>query len=121
MKEAVDLMNAGEHDSILVGWAFNTDPNSVLPLILGTGSGKTMNSSNYSNSEVDEWMKQGRAASDPGLRRQIYETINRIVVEEAPIIVLQNPMVLSAVQKTIGGIHFNPQGLIQYESLHRLQ
>lgn len=121
MQEAVDMMMAGEHDGILVGWAFNSDPNGVLPLILGTGSGKTMNSSNYSNPAVDELLKEGRGESDPDKKRRIYENINEIVIQDAPMIILQNPMVLSAALDDIQGIHFNSQGLIQYESLYRKQ
>lgn len=117
MQEAVDMMNAGEHDGILVGWAFNADPNSVLPVLLGTGSGKTMNSSNYSNPVVDQLIEQGRAESNREKATQIYQEINRIVTEDAPIVVLQNPMILSAARTNIEGIHFNSQGLIQYESL----
>lgn len=119
MKEAVATMNANEHGGILVGWAFNSDPNSVLPVLLGTGSGKTMNASNYSNPVVDDLIKQGRSEVDPQKRTQIYEQINEIVTEEAPIVVLLNPMVLSAARNDIEGTHFNPQGLFQYESLYR--
>lgn len=119
MKEAANMMLAGEHDAILVGWAFSSDPNSVLPLVLGTGSGKSMNSSNYSNPIVDELMAKGRAEKDLEVRKRIYEEINQIVVEDAPMVILLNPMVLSAAQNSIDGIHFNSQGLIQYESLCR--
>lgn len=119
MQEAVEAMNANEHGGILVGWAFNSDPNSVLPVLLGTGSGKTMNSSNYSNPEVDELLKQGRGEIDAKKRAQIYVQINEIVTQDAPIVVLLNPMVLSASHSNIEGIQFNPQGIFQYESLYR--
>lgn len=119
MKEAGDIMKEGEHESILVGWAFSSDPNGVLPLLLGTGSGKTMNSSNYSNTEVDELLKKARSEADKQKKESIYQQINEIVTEDAPIVVLQNPMVLSAALKNIEGIHINPQGVFQYESLYR--
>lgn len=119
MQEAVDMMNAGEHDGILVGWAFNSDPNGVLPVLLGTGSGKTMNSSNYSNPIVDNLIKEGRIETEFDKKKAIYEEINQIVTNDSPIVVLQNPMVLSASLNDIEGIHFNSQGLIQYESLYR--
>lgn len=119
MKEAIDMMMAGEHESILVGWAFSSDPNSVLPLLLGTGSGKTMNSSNYSNKEVDDLLNAGRSEHDTEKKRKIYEKVNEIVVRDSPIVILQNPMVLSAALNEIEGIHFNSQGLIHYESLYR--
>lgn len=121
MKEAVDTMNANEHGGILVGWAYNSDPNSVLPVLLGTGSGKTMNSSNYSNPVVDDLIKQGRIETDVKNRAQVYEQINEIVTQEAPIVVLLNPMVLSAAHGDIEGIQYNAQGLFQYESLYRKQ
>lgn len=119
MQEAAAMMTEGKHESILVGWAFSTDPNSVLSVLLGTGSGKTMNSSNYSNSKIDELLVQARGEANKEKKRGIYETINDIVTEDAPIVVLQEPMVLSAANKSIQGIHFNPQGLIQYESMYR--
>lgn len=119
MQEAVEKMNANTHDGILVGWAFNSNPNNVLPLIIGTGSGKTMNSSNYSNPVVDDLLASGRSEPDAEKRRSIYEQINNIVVKDSPIIVLQNPMVLCAAQENIEGITLNPQGLIGYENIYR--
>lgn len=119
MQEAVDMMNANEHGGILVGWAFNSDPNSVLPVLLGTGSGKTMNASNYSNPMVDQLIQQGRSETDANKRQEIYRQINTIVTEEAPIVVLLNPMVLSAARSNIEGISFNAQGLFQYETISR--
>lgn len=119
MQEAAEMMNNGEHESILVGWAYNTDPNGVLPVLLGTGSGKTMNSSNYSNPQVDELLVSARKESDQDKKQLLYEEINRIVSEDSPILVLQNPMILSAALQNIKGIHINPQGLIQYDSIYR--
>lgn len=119
MQEAVNIMNANEHGGILVGWAFNSDPNSVLPVLLGTGSGKTMNSSNYSNPVVDKLIEQGRSEADADKSEEIYQQINTIVVEEAPIVVLLNPMVLSAARSDIENIGFNAQGLFQYETISR--
>lgn len=119
MKEAVDMMNAGEHDSILVGWSYSADPNGVLPILLGTGSGKTQNSSNYSNETFDQMLIEARGEKDEAVKTSIYEEINKLVSMEAPIVVLQNPMVLSAAHTEIEGIHFNSQGLFQYESLYR--
>lgn len=119
MQEAVDAMNANAHGGILVGWAFNSDPNGVLPVLLGTGSGKTMNSSNYSNPVIDDLLKQGRSEIDAEKRAEIYEQINEIVTQDTPIVVLLNPMVLSAAHGNIEGIQFNPQGIFQYESLYR--
>lgn len=119
MKEAAGMMMAGEHDAILVGWAYNADPNGVLPLLLGTGSGKSMNSSNYSNSTVDALITDGRQATDRDRKQRIYEQINTIVTGESPIVVLLNPMILAAARDSIEGIHLNPQGLFQYESLSR--
>lgn len=119
MQEAVDEMNANEHGGILVGWAFSSDPNSVLPVLLGSDSGKTMNSSNYSNPVLDDLLVQGRSEADLNKRTQIYKQVNEIVTQDAPIVVLLNPMVLSAAQSNIKGISFNPQGLFQYETLYR--
>lgn len=119
MQEAANLMNEGLHDSILVGWAFNSDPNGVLPVLLGTGSGKTMNSSNYSNPVVDELLKDARKEMDATKKQQIYEEINKIIMQDAPILVIQNPMVVSAIRSNIKGTHMNPQGLIQYDAIYR--
>lgn len=121
MKEAASMMMQDKHDAILVGWAYSADPNGVIPLLLGTGSGKSMNSSNYSNPKVDKLLEQGRAERDKDRKRQIYEEINAIVTTESPIVILQNPKILSAARDTIEGVRCNPQGLIQYESMYRKQ
>lgn len=119
MQEAAAMMNEGKHQSILVGWAFNNDPNSVLPILLGTGSGKTQNSSNYSNPVVDQLLADARKESDVEKKQAIYEEVNAIVTQDSPILVLQNPMVLSAALTNIEGLHINPQGPIQYSSIYR--
>lgn len=119
MKEAADMMTENKHDSILVGWAFNSDPNSVLPVLLGTGSGKTMNSSNYSNPTVDQLIRNARGENNKEKKTDIYKEINSIVSNDSPIVVIQNPMVLSAAQNNIKDIILNPQGIIQYESIYR--
>lgn len=119
MQEAANMMNEGKHESILVGWAFNNDPNGVLPVLLGTNSGKTQNSSNYSNPVVDKLLADARKEDDKKKKQDIYEKVNSIVTQDSPIIILQNPMVLSAALNDIKGIHINPQGLIQYNSIYR--
>lgn len=119
MQEAASMMSEGKHESILVGWAFNNDPNGVLPILLGSGSGKTQNSSNYSNPSFDQLLIDARKESNKDEKQAIYEEINNIVTNDSPIIVLQNPMILSATLNDIQGVYVNPQGLIQYNMMYR--
>lgn len=55
----------------------------------------------YSNARVDELLDNGRITVEKADRKNIYDELQKILVEESPIIFLYSPNVLFASQKTV--------------------
>ncbi len=62
---------------------------------------KSVNFSNYSNTEVDELFDRAGNEADSGKIRGIYGRIDRLVHEDAPAVFLYNPVYYSAVSKRV--------------------
>ena len=66
----------------LVGWSGRLDPDGNTYDFVVTGSPN--NDSSYSNSKVDDLMKQQRAESDPAKRKQLLLQAQQIYVVDDP-------------------------------------
>ena len=77
---------AGNYDIGLIGWLLLTDPDRATYLQFYTDGGSNYGS--YSNAEVDRLLDEGRAATDPEERKEIYTEIAQIITDEVPYIFL---------------------------------
>lgn len=76
----------GTTDSSLYNWTYGgVDPNPASTL--RSDGGQNWNS--FQNEEVDRLIDEGLSIADPDLRQPIYHEIQRIVVEEVPMLYLQ--------------------------------
>ncbi len=60
--------------------------------------------------EVDRLFDQGVATFDPAKRKKIYDRWQEIATREVPMVDLVSPDAITAVRKTLGGIHPTPLG-----------
>ncbi|MCL5285355.1 MAG: ABC transporter substrate-binding protein [Nitrospirae bacterium] len=60
--------------------------------------------------EVDRLFDQGVATFDPERRKKIYDRWQEIATREVPMVDLVSPDAITAVRKTLGGIHPTPLG-----------
>jgi len=68
------------------GWAPDyLDPDTYIYPFLHSEGGGWLNL-NYGNPEMDRLIEQARAASDPAARYRFYEDIQKIVVDDAPVV-----------------------------------
>lgn len=65
-------------------------------------SGST-NKFNYANESVDELLEKGRTTTDYEDRKEIYDEIQNILIEESPILFLYSPNNLYAAQSSVEG------------------
>ncbi len=61
------------------------------------------NKFNYSDTKVDELLDEGRSAVDNDERREIYDEIQKILIEDSPVIFLYSPNNLFASQENVEG------------------
>src|SRR6056297_1665046 len=79
----------------------SVNPDKQLYLTFhSTGS---TNKFNYSNEKLDELLEKGRTTTDYTVRKEIYDEIQNILVEESPILFLYSPNNLYAAQDSVKG------------------
>lgn len=57
-----------------------TDPDLAMYAALTTGG--STNAFQYANGQVDQLMKEGRSTTNPAKRKQIYDQVQRIIVND---------------------------------------
>ena len=96
---------AGDFDIALVGGGvFRQDPNvsaKYFETVSFTPAGA--NYGHYSNPQVDDLFKQGRAITDTAQRKQIYTKLAQILNDEVPWIYLWSPNSIHAYNKRLVG------------------
>ena len=92
-----------EGDAFLYGWISDSgDPDEFLYHLLGsTQNSMGLNMSHYSNSKVDLLLEQGRQSSNLQQRHDIYSNIQKIVLQDAPLIPLNHSLHILAVSQVI--------------------
>jgi peptide/nickel transport system substrate-binding protein len=76
-----------------------TDPDVLYTILHSDSIDTQWNTPRYNNPEMDALLEQGRVTLDPVARAQIYEDIQRLVLEENPYIpyyVIKNPYLLNS-------------------------
>ena len=69
------------------GWiADYPDPQDFTDILFRTGA--QSNTGNYSNPQLDSLMDKAAVEADPGARLRMYQDIERIIIEDAPILPL---------------------------------
>lgn len=77
------------------------DPDTIKSQFATTGS---QNASSYSNPRVDELLERGAAELDDNRRKQIYDEIQKIVVDDLPHYSMLTLKSFTAFDKKVGGV-----------------
>ena len=91
-----------------IGWAADyPDPNNfVVPFMASYGV--FAHHQGYSNSHVDDLIAQGTSTLDPSEWQAIYYELQQIYYDDAPGIMLVQPLGRRYFTKYIEGFYFNP-------------
>jgi oligopeptide transport system substrate-binding protein len=105
-----DLVRDGQHGQLLGGgWCADyPDPENFLDVLFHTGS--EQNLGNYSNPEIDRLLEAARVERNVTRRLEIYQQIEQMIVDDAPVIfmnhslshLLVKPYIKGYVLSTIG-------------------
>ena len=102
----------GNFDTFVCSWNGNIDPDDFFYAQHRTG--EVFNFTGYNNPTVDELLAEGRGTAEPEERREVYEQINRIIVDEAPYIYLYNPLEINVYGTDVQGYQARPDQAIQF-------
>lgn len=106
----LDYVGSGSHDMFIGGWGTVTmDADyGLYPLFHSSSIGDSGNRSRYANEEVDELLEDARTETDEAQRLSLYEDAQEIIIEEAPIIPIYHPYLLTGMSEDIEGYAQHP-------------
>lgn len=101
-----ELVNRKEFMIGWTGWlADYPDPDDWLPELFGTGAGN--NKTQYSNPQVDQMMKQAAGETDTTKRMQMWDQVQKTIVDEAPMAFIFHQESLALVKPWVKDVVFN--------------
>ncbi|MCP3031599.1 ABC transporter substrate-binding protein [Halobacillus sp. A1] len=101
-----DALGSGDFEMTVVGWVGFVDPDEFLYNIFHTDG--MYNQQNYSNSEVDELLEQGRSEQDQEQRKELYDEAQRLIAEDAPMAFLYVNPQITAMRDNVQDFDVNP-------------
>jgi cationic peptide transport system substrate-binding protein len=116
-------LQAGMHDSVLIGWsADNVDPdNFYRPLLtcsaIPTGTNRAM----WCDEGYDDLIEQAIAVTDVEQRKQLYKRANRLLYEQVPLMPIAHAYRYQAQRSDISNVGINSYGGVQLGKVERTQ
>jgi peptide/nickel transport system substrate-binding protein len=105
---------AGKFGASLAGWSGRIDPDGNIYNMLHTGAAG--NDSKYSNPQADDLMDKARAATDQGERKGLYQQLQRIVVDDAPLVYYRSGIVVLLSRPVVQGMQVYADGIMRFET-----
>src|SRR4051794_25407034 len=106
---------AGEFQIFQINWSGRIDPDGNSYIFM---RGKApQNDGVYSNPEADKLLEEGRAASNVEERKAIYAKLNKILLDDLPIIYIYHRTLLIAHTTKLQGYKQMPDGLVRVVGL----
>lgn len=113
---------AGEHDSVLIGWvADNADPDNFFRPILSCAAARSGNNrAQWCNPEFDQLLVDAIAESDLDQRKHLYQFVEDMVMQHAPLVPIANSLRFQAHRADIEGVELPPYGGINFRYARRV-
>jgi peptide/nickel transport system substrate-binding protein/oligopeptide transport system substrate-binding protein len=100
---------SNEPELFRLGWIANyPSPDAILAPLFGTDS--LDNLTGYSNPAVDAMLRAARAEANPDRRAQLYQDIERTIMEQLPVVPIAQFNVHSVYAKRAKGVKLNSYG-----------
>jgi len=111
--EYLKRVDAGEHDTALLGWNGDTEPaDTAGQLACGAAS-----ASFFCDKAYDEAIQQARQTLDQGQRQQLYAKAQRIAMAQLPWSVIAHGELTVAVRKNVQGFKLGPDGRMRFDGV----
>jgi peptide/nickel transport system substrate-binding protein len=103
----------GGFESHLVGWSGRSDPDlNITPLLGCSAAG---NDGRYCNQQLETMLGEARSIADPAQRKTRYDTINRLLLDELPVVYLYHAKWIFAHKARLAGLKMVPDGIIRLD------
>jgi len=106
---------AGEYQAYMLAWNGRIDPDGNSYIFLHTGG--PQNYSAWSNADADKAMEEARLTTDTAKRRQNYEKLTKLELDEEAILYLYHRRILIAQTNKLEGYKQMPDGLVRVTGL----
>jgi peptide/nickel transport system substrate-binding protein len=104
----LEQLPKGQLDASLFNWTYNSGPAEPDPQTTLV-SGGVRNFANYNNPRMDDLLKQGLREVDVKKRQRIYQEVQRIFVEDVPVIYVMYWDWFNVFSKRIKGLPQKPE------------
>jgi peptide/nickel transport system substrate-binding protein len=112
---AGQVQRSGDYQAYLNGWSGRADADGNTFQFLHTGQGN--NFMGYSNPAIDALLEQGRALTDAGKRRAVYQQVWEVLRRDLPITYLYSPRNIVAMTAKLNGFRPVPDGIIRIQGM----
>src|SRR3954454_21985931 len=106
---------AGEFQVFQINWSGRIDPDGNSYIFMRSKA--PQNDGVYSNPEADKLLEEGRATSNVEERKAIYAKLNKILLDDLPIIYIYHRTLLIAHTTKLQGYKQMPDGLVRVVGL----
>lgn len=114
----IDTGINGGHQSLVLGWTSNPDPDATLTPRFFSGNINGMNFSRTDDSKIDQLLKDGREELDLGKREKIYNEFHSYIMEQGQFVPLFVKNIIVGANASLQGVELSPQGLWNIEKIH---
>jgi peptide/nickel transport system substrate-binding protein len=115
MTAAGQVEQRGDYQTYLSGWSGRVDADGNTFQFLHSDQGN--NFTGYSNPAVDSLLEQGRATTDTGERRVLYQQVWEVLRRDLPITFLYSPRNIVAMTAKLSGFRQVPDGMIRIQGM----
>lgn len=119
----LDELRAGKHDMYMLSWgnSLADGDNGLYNLFHSSGKGSPPNAMFFADDRVDELLKQGREEQDTEKRRLVYEELQQLLIDEAPMMYLNHPDYLTAVSNKVKGFKMSTANIFKIQEVEITQ
>lgn len=111
--EMSERLEHGTTEIFLLAWVADlSDPDAFMSMFRSDGTG---NYFGYRDARTDELLAQGAAELDPVRRGRIYRSLERHVLEQAPLVPLYHTLGIVAARNELRGLEPGPLGLARVD------
>jgi len=114
----IDMAMAGDHETLILGWTSNPDPDATVTPLYFSDSIGGFNFSRINDPKVDELIVSAREELDLETRKEIYNEFHEYVMDQAPIVPLFVKNNVVGADAALKGVELSPQGLWNIEKIH---
>lgn len=116
---AAEYIAAGVMPIFLLGWYPDyIDPDDYTTVFLHSEWSPDLGVF-YSNPQMDEWLDQASVETDMTRRTELYEKIQRLMAEEAPVIPFFQGVLTAAFWPNVRGVVLDPTMLLRYYLIYK--